>query len=101
MLSVVIHIRRVDLIASPVSYNLTYICAPVHDGVVFAQPTASKDEIWILKWNDIRINPFNGDVSEFDIQDSNSVDHPARHLSSSCNLEMAWWNDNDLPFDSM
>jgi len=93
--------RWINLIASPISYHLTYVCTPVHDGIVFAQPTTSKDEIWILKWNDICINPFGGDISEFDIQDGNSVNHPACHLSSSCNLDTAWWDDNDLGFDSM
>jgi len=93
--------RWVDLIASAISNNLTYIRASVHDGVVFAQPTTSKDEIWILQCNDICVNPFNGDITEFDIQNSNSVDHLGCHLSSSCNFDTTWWNDNDLGFDSM
>jgi len=93
--------RWVDLIVSSISNNLAYIRASVHDGVVFAQPTTPKDEIWILQCNDICINPFNGDIAEFDIQDSNSVNHFACHLSFSCNFDTMWWNDNDLSFDSM
>ena len=93
-------LRWVDLIAWPISYNLTYIRAPIHDGVVFTQLTTSKDEIWILQCNDVCINPFDRDISKFDIQDSDSVHRPACYLSSSCNFDTAWCNNNDLGFDS-
>ena len=90
----------VDLIVSPISNNLTYIRTSVHDGVVFAQLSTSKHEIWILQCNDICINPLNGDIAEFDSQDSNSVNHVACHLFSSCNFDMTLWDDNNLCFDS-